>query len=140
MKGHVKRAIDTLEALGFTRTDDTRYGRSVYTHPYDPDCPLKVWAHMSEAAAIALQRKANAIARTGHQGPTMPKSIGERHRLQRQQQKARLDREARERAARRHHAPQVPSSAEQAAKRRELIEGERHRRDIEDLMRPGYGR
>lgn len=135
MKGHVKRTIDVLLALDFTLDEEaSRYGKSVYRHPYDETAVVKVWAGMSEAACIAVQRKAHAIAETGSSGPALPKTIGERNRILRERNKAMRDKEVHERAAR----AQV---AEQEYQRRNaLIAADRNRREIESLMRPGGGR
>ncbi|SIH90144.1 Uncharacterised protein [Mycobacteroides abscessus subsp. abscessus] len=83
MKGHVKRTLEVLEALGFTREDDM-FGRRKWTfhHSFAPDEQLKVWEGQSEAACIAVQQKAHAISETGSSGPSMPKTVGRRkHRV-----------------------------------------------------------
>lgn len=132
MKGIVKRTIDLLIALDFSLDEDaSRYGKQVYRHPYDSDVALKVWAGMSEAACIAVQRKAHAIAETGSVGPSMPKTIGERNKALRERAKALRDRDDRERRVR-------AEIAEREHQERERIAAaDRRRREIESLMRPG---
>lgn len=130
MKGHVKRTLEVLEALGFTREDDM-FGRRKWTfhHSFAPDEQLKVWEGQSEAACIAVQQKAHAISETGSSGPSMPKTVGRRkHRVKAASsgptimELARQDREA-------------------ARKKRDAARSEaRHDREIKSLMQPGWGR
>lgn len=131
MKGHVKRTLEVLEALGFTRSDDP-FGRRKwsFTHASSPDEPLKVWEGQSEAACIAVQQKAHTIAETGSSGPKMPKTAGRRkHRAipigPTVLELARQDREERR--------------ADAEARRRDFAD-ERHDADTRRLMQPGYGR
>ena len=131
MKGHVKRTLEVLEALGFTRSDDP-FGRRKwsFTHAFSPDEPLKVWEGQSEAACIAVQQKAHTIAETGSSGPKMPKTAGRRkHRAipigPTVLELARQDREERR--------------ADAEARRRDFA-AERHDVDTHRLMQPGYGR
>lgn len=135
MKGHVKRTLEVLEALGFSRQDDS-FGRRKWSfhHAYDPDCVLKVWEGQSEAACIAVQQKAHAISETGTSGPAMPKNVGRRaHKKQRPAgptviELAREDRKA------------AREDRKVATDRARAIEDEEHRRhEIEKLMQPGRG-
>lgn len=138
MRGHVKRTLEVLESLGFTRHDDP-FGRRKwsFSHAFQPeDEPsLKVWEGQSEAACIAVQQKAHAIAATGTSGPKMPKNAGRRSRRNPAptgptvMELARQDRNERRKELR--------ANATQA---QHLSAAERHRREIEDLMQPGHGR
>ena len=137
MKGHVKRTLEVLEALGFTREDDP-FGRRKWTfrHSFAPDEPLKVWEGQSEAACIAVQQKAHAISETGSSGPSMPKTVGRRkhragvvtsgHTI--------IDLARQDRAAVREER------AAEREKSRRLADHERRLGEIKSLMQPGGGR
>lgn len=132
MKSHVKRTLDVLEALGFSREDD-QFGRRKWTfrHAYDADAVLKVWEGQSEAACIAVQQKAHAIAETGTSGPSMPKGVGRRKRGKAAAPRPTvMDLAAADRLAARESALQARQSARAA----------RRFGEIRSLMQQGFGR
>jgi hypothetical protein len=137
VKNHAKRAIKHLEALGFVRDEtasNPRKGKFVYRHANQPDRPVKVFAGETDTTSISVMRLADQIAGTGHRGPTLPSTIKERARIKKSAEKARREADERARAERSELAErewQARLAADQS---------QRHQRDIESLMRPGYGR
>lgn len=121
MKTYVRRAIDTVDALGFeydaTRSDPTRRSR-VYVHPNDPEQPIKIWEGASEAYCVTIIRRANQIAGLGTVGPKLPTSIRERHRAQREAAKAR---DEQLRAQAKHRADTVIAIEKSEQRRQQLI-------------------
>lgn len=140
MKRYIRETIEVLEGLGFTYVEDDPFGRRgkrKYTHPYEPETPLRLFDGATEAACKAIQAKAYSIADTGTSGPAMPKSIAERKQVDRDKKsraRAIADKEAR---ARRERAER----AEREYQRRQVLaKAEKNRRDIQSLMMPGRGR
>lgn len=132
MKGHVKRAIELLESVGFELdTDASHFGNRVYRHANSPDEPLKIFSGASEPACITVMHKAQRIADTGWSGPAMPRTIGERNREQKAQKKRRVQREIRE------HAERGAKAEEHYQSWQAIEAADRHRREIERLMMPG---
>lgn len=132
MKGHIKRVLDTMNALDFRRDDDlSRPGKMVYWHPNSPEERINVFPGASETACIAIIRKAQTIADTGWSGPAMPRSIGERNAVRRNE-----TRRARER--------EITAHAERGAKAekhyqecRAIEREDQHLREMRQLMMPG---
>lgn len=136
MRPHVKRTLEVLEALGFTRHDDP-FGRRKweFRHSFAPDEPsLKVWEGQSEAACIAVQQKAHAIAETGSSGPKMPKNAKRRSRRTTQAGPTVLELAMQDRAAAREQ------SRADRERLRALADEERRAAEIRSLMQPGGGR
>lgn len=133
MKGHVKRAIEVVEACGFELDEQaSHHGTRVYRHPNAPEePPIKIFSGASEAACITHIRRAQRIAETGWSGPKMPTTIGERYKQQRAEKQLKRDREFAEYKARAEKAEAHYQNwrAEEAA--------DNHRREIERLMMPG---
>jgi len=134
MNNHAKRLVRELEALGFRRDHDARTSGRAYVHPNQPDQVIKVFDHMSDTTITAAKRKANKIADTGWSGPRMPSSIKERARIKKASAKAKREAEAKAREER------AQAKEAEYIKRRVAEETARKRREIENLMRPGYGR
>lgn len=132
MKGHVKRAIELLESVGFTLDEDaSHYGNRVYRHPNSPDEPLKIFSGASEPACISVMRKAQRIADTGWSGPAMPRTIGERTKIKRAEDKRRRS------TAIAAHAARGMKAEEHYQNWRAIEAADNHRRAIERLMMPG---
>ncbi len=137
MKGHVKRTMEVLEALGFTRHDD-QFGRRKwsFTHAFqsEGDPPLKVWEGQSEAACIAVQQKAHAIVETGTSGPKMSKNVGRRKHRAVSTEPTVLELARQDRAEARREA----ATGREVGRR--LADEIRHSQEIAALMQPGNGR
>ena len=137
MKGHVKRTLEVLEALGFTRDDDP-FGRRkwAFRHAFSPDETLKVWEGQSEAACTAVQQKAYAIAGTGTSGPKMPATVGRRkHRGKATTSGPTIMELARQDRA---ESRKERDAARELA--RKVADEERRIGEIRSLMQPGGGR
>ncbi|EOM78053.1 hypothetical protein DW322_11210 [Rhodococcus rhodnii] len=128
----MKRVIDTLNALDFRRDDDaSRPGKTVYWHPNSPDERLNIFHGATEPACISLICKAQKIADTGWTGPAMPRTIGERNAIRRNEQ-------------RRHRERDITAHAERGARAerryqswRAIETEERRQRELRQLMMPG---
>ena len=132
MKGHVKRAIEVLESVGFELdTEASHHGTRVYRHANSPDEPLKIFSGASEPACITVMRKAQKIADTGWSGPAMPRTIGERIIELRRQKKIAND------AAKRAYSERAARAEERYRDWRAVEAADSHRRQIERLMMPG---
>lgn len=137
MNNHAKRLCKDVESLDFWRDYDAEEktkARRVYRHSNDPSQAIKVFDQMSDNSITAAVRKANKIAETGWSGPRQPQTIKERatmHRRKERTKRQRDDEARRERAEKAEAEFQVRQKVSQRLKQR---------REIEDLMRPGYGR
>ncbi|MGI8682034.1 MAG: hypothetical protein ACR2JO_07880 [Mycobacteriales bacterium] len=134
MNNHAKRCIKNLEALGFYRDHDAQTRGLAYRHPNAPDQVLKVFDQMTDSTITSVIRKANKIADTGWSGPRQPETVKERARVTHSKNKSQWQREDEARRAR----AEVAERAHEDRSRTE-VETE-HRREVEDLMQPGYGR
>lgn len=141
MNGHAKRTIQTLEALDFQRDEDaSSRGVYVYFHANDPDAKVKVFAGLSEIAAKKIRNRADQIVGLASAGEAIPASIRENARIRRQNERA--EERARRERHQRELAPFQAAADRRAAHIRDtqaIARAERHRREIEDLMRPGRG-
>lgn len=133
MNNRVKRAMRDVEGLGFRRDHDSKMAGIVYRHANDPDDFIKFHEAMSDSGVTFVLNKARKIAGAGSSG-ARPQTIKERAKITRER-----DRTERERLneERRRRAEQLERDREDKARR---SREQRHLREIEDLMRPGYGR
>lgn len=140
MNGHCRRAIQTLDALGFTR-EDRANGKAVWTHANAPEVELKTWAGMAELASRAVIDKARQVAGLSTSGHQTTATLRETARIKRQDAKrkeaAKAGREAAERA--RYEAAAQQRKAEREAAR-DLERAAARRREIARLMMPGGAR
>lgn len=153
MKAHVKRAIETLEALGFENraSDYLRQQRKrMYLHPFYPDeAPIRLWDGASEAACHAATAMAYKITELVQSAPKAATTLKERYRAQKERE-AREEWERDVAALRRVAAKQSSMSKQEieAARMRQMSTAERQRANREysnekfyrSLMRPGFGR
>lgn len=136
MNNHAKRLCTHLESLDFRRDYDAEEktkARRVYRHANDSAQAIKVFDCMNDSTITIATRLANKIVGLGSTGPDLP-SLKERAKITRRKQSQQQKREAEQRAVRAAEAEakhEAQERARQAAKRR---------REIEDLMRPGFGR
>src|SRR5699024_1202223 len=102
MKTYIREAIEELEALGFRDIEDQfgRRGHRNYTHPNDPEVSLRLYDRATQAACIAIRKKAHEIAGLSTAGPSMPKTVGERKRMKKS--KARAERAQQKRLMQEH--------------------------------------
>jgi hypothetical protein len=153
MKSHVRRAIETLEALGFENRAndyDRAQRRRLYLHPNYPDeAPIRLWDSASEAACTGASARAYKIVDLADAGPRPATTIRERYRAQREREELersqRAEAELRRAAAKR---SQMTKQELEAAYYAALSTGERKRLMAEEsnhkfyasLMQPSYGR
>lgn len=137
MNNHAKRLCTHLEALDFRRdyeAEKKTNAKRVYRHANDSAQAIKVFDCMNDSTITIARRLADKIVGLGTSGDVKPATIKERVKIQRRKHSAhqRREEEARsERAAR--------AEAEFEARDR-LRRAEAQRREISELMRPGYGR
>lgn len=139
MKRYIRETHEVLEGLGFARHHDPfgRRDRVTYSHHYEPETRIQVYVGATEAACKAIQARAQQIAGLGTSGTGLPKTVGERKAEQREKRsrgRARLGREA---IARQQRAEKAEREFQQ---KRAIAQADTHRREIEDLMRPGSRR
>lgn len=150
MKNHARRAIETLEALGFyNRANDYDRGRRMrlYTHPWHPDeSPIRLYENGSEAACKAAERMAHTIVGLEHAAPKPALSVRDRYRLQRDREKREQQQRvaaelARAQRARSRMSKQQLEALEHANltrdERQRLIREEQNHRYYAGLMQPG---
>jgi len=144
--GHCKRTRQTLEALDFRLDEDLSHrGVWVYWHPNSPDQRVKVFGSLSEIAAKKVRNRADEIVGMSSAGERIPANVRKNARIKRQSarmaEQAKREREAREREpiqrAADHQAELQRIAREQA---QQIIQRQRHDRELRDLMSPGYGR
>lgn len=153
MKSHVKRAIETLEALGFDNRAgdyDRKMRKRLYFHPWYPDeAPIRLYEAGSQAACRSAEAMAHKIVELGHAGPKSAETVRERYEAQRdreaREQSERFTAELRRAGQRRARMSKQELEAEamrqlSRADRLALCREEDNRRYIERLMVPGTRR
>lgn len=135
MSNHTKRFQRDLESFGFRQDDSVLVAHDgvAYTHPNAPDKPIRVFPKTSDNAIATLTKTAKKIADLSSTGPDVS-SIKDRVRVTNLKKKSKRQRED---EARRQRAQKAESEYEQ---REAVSAAAKRRREIEDLMRPGYGR
>lgn len=136
MNNHAKRLCTHLEALDFRRDYDAEEktkARRVYRHANDMAQAIKVFDCMNDSTITIATRLANKIVGLGSNGPDLP-SLKDRAKITRRKQKTQRQRDDEARAQR----GAVAEAMHEARERARLAAT--RRREIEDLMRPGYGR
>lgn len=139
MKRYIRETHEVLEGLGFTRHDDPfgRRDRATYSHHYEPETRIQVYVGATELACKAIQARAKQIAGLGTSGTGLPKTVGERKAEQREKRSRGRARQDREAIARRQR---VEKAEQEYQQKRAIAQADAHRREIQDLMRPGSGR
>lgn len=138
MKRYVRETHQLLEGLGFVRHEDPfgRHDRVTYSHHYEPETRIQVYVGATENACKAIQARAQQIAGLGTSGAALPKTVGERKSAQREKRSRGRARQNREAIARQQRAEKAEREYQH---KRAISQADAHRREIEDLMRPGRG-
>lgn len=139
MKRYIRETREVLEGLGFTRHEDPfgRRDRATYSHHYEPETRIPVYVGATEAACKAIQARARQIAGLGTSGADLPKTVGERKAQQREKRSRGRNQQNREAFDRQQRAEKAEREYQQ---KQAITRADAHRREIEDLMRPGSGR
>lgn len=136
MNNHAKRLCTHLEALDFRRdyeAEERTSARRVYRHANHPEQAIKVFDVMSDNTITSQRKLADKIVGLGSSGPAAP-TIKERARIHRRKQTLQ---DQRDELARRERAAKAEA---EHAKRVAASRADAKRRELQDLMRPGFGR
>lgn len=152
MNSSMKRAVETLEALGFqNRAGDYDRGRKMrlYVHPDHPDeQTIRLYERANDVTARAAERRGHQIV--GLEGAAPKAGVNVKERIKAQQQRERedaqrrLEKEKRKQQKRNAHMSKQDVEAEalkrlSLAERKTLCAEEDNHRFYAGLMRPGNG-
>jgi hypothetical protein len=152
VKNNVKRAVETLEVLGFRNiANDYDRGRKMrlYVHRAHPDEEVRLYEGAGDVACRAAERRAHQIIDMEAAAPRAALSIKDRYKAQRErdreQAQRRLEVERRKAASRRANMSKQEIEAEamrmlSKKERQSLIAEEENHHFYANLMRPAFGR